>query len=259
MPELKATILGSGTSQGVPVIACECEVCRSTDPKDNRSRTSLLVESETTTVVIDTGPDFRQQMLRERVKNLDAIVFTHEHKDHVAGMDDVRAFNFKKGGKAIPIYASERVEEALKREYAYIFSKDKYPGTPEIDLIPIDKENFTVGDLLWQPVEVMHYKLPVKGFRIGKLAYITDANYIPENEIKKLQGIDTLIINALRHQPHLSHFNLQEAVDMVDRLQPAQAFFTHISHLMGKHKKITSQLPDHINLAYDGLQIESTY
>ena|SRR5690554_4156544 len=252
---MQLTILGSGTSQGVPVIACECEVCQSKDIKDNRSRTSLLVETEGKTIVIDTGPDFRMQMLNEKVKNLDAVVFTHEHKDHVAGMDDVRAFNFKKEGGEMDVFATKRVQKALHREYAYIFSGESYPGIPKVKLHTIATENFNVKGIDFTPIDVLHYNMPVKGFRIKNAAYITDANYISEEEKSKLKNLDVLIINALRKEKHLSHFNLAEALELIKELKPKRSYLTHISHLMGKHAMVAKELPAGVSLAYDGLKI----
>lgn len=211
---VKITFLGTGTSQGVPLIACTCEVCRSTDSRDKRLRSSILIETAHTRLVIDSGPDFRQQLLREQIKKLDAVVFTHEHKDHIAGLDEVKAFNFLNKMR-MPVYATERVQTALKREFAYIFSEEKYPGIPEVDLYTFDNEVFTVGDVVLEPVNVLHYKLPVKGFRVGDFAYITDANFIAETEKEKLKGLNVLVLNALRNEPHISHFTLQEALAMI--------------------------------------------
>lgn len=253
---MKATVLGSGTSQGVPVIACECEVCQSNNPHDTRTRTSLLLKSDTTSVVIDTGPDFREQMLREKVMDLDAVVFTHEHKDHVAGLDDIRAYNFKRGGKPMNVYATPQVQEALKREFAYVFADIKYPGVPRIELNDLDPDRFQIGDIQFQTIEVMHYKLPVKAFRVNDFAYVTDANYISESEKAKLQNLDTLILTALRKEKHISHFNLEEALALVEELKPKQTYLTHISHLLGKEEDINKELPANVRLAYDGLELK---
>jgi phosphoribosyl 1,2-cyclic phosphate phosphodiesterase len=251
---LKVTFLGSGTSQGIPLIGCNCAVCTSADPMDKRLRSSILVESASTRVVIDSGPDFRQQLLREKVRKLDAVIFTHEHKDHIAGLDEVRAFNFI-SGRHMPVYATQRVQVALKREFAYIFSDEKYPGIPEIDLYAFADERFTVGDLNFQPLNVLHYKLPVKGFRINDFAYITDANFIPEHEKEKLRNLKVLVLNALRRESHISHFTLNEAVELVKELRPQKAYFTHISHQLGLHREVNSELPTGIELASDGLQL----
>ncbi len=250
---MKITVLGSGTSQGVPVIGCDCDVCQSTDEKDYRRRCSILLENNSSTIVIDTGPDFREQMLRANVKKLDAVVITHEHKDHVAGLDDVRAFNFMNNGKEMEVFATERVQTALKREFEYVFAINKYPGVPKIHLNNIGEESFNAGGFLLQPIDVMHYKLPVKCFRIGDFAYVTDANYISESEMQKLNGVKYLIINALRKEKHISHFNLEEALELIKEVSPEQAYLTHISHLMGKHEETEKELPTNVNIAYDGL------
>ncbi|MCW3077182.1 MAG: fold metallo-hydrolase [Bacteroidetes bacterium] len=251
---LKVTFLGTGTSQGVPVIACDCEVCTSKDVRDNRLRTSVLIESSTTTVVIDSGPDFRQQLLREKLKHLHAVVFTHEHKDHIAGLDEVRAFNYF--DKVImPVYASVRVQEAIRREFAYIFSEDKYPGIPEIKLITIDNDPFYIGDLFFEPINVLHYKLPVKGFKIQGFGYVTDANFISEEEKNKLKNLDVLVLNTLRREPHISHFTIDQAIELVKELKPKKAYFTHIAHQLGLHKEVSKELPSNVELAFDGLQL----
>lgn len=252
---MKVTFLGTGTSQGVPIIACECEVCRSQNPKDNRLRTSILIESNEAKVVIDSGPDFRQQMLREKVKSLDAVIFTHEHKDHLAGLDEVRAFNYITKAK-MPIFATERVQEALKREFAYIFAEEKYPGIPEIEVITITDDKFSVKDIELTPIDVIHYRLPVKAFRIKDFTYITDANYISEEEKEKIKGSKIIIINALRREEHVSHFTFQQAIDLMHELKPEKAYFTHISHQLGLHNEVSKELPEFIELAYDGLKIE---
>jgi phosphoribosyl 1,2-cyclic phosphate phosphodiesterase len=251
---IKVTFLGTGTSQGVPMIACGCRVCTSNDPRDKRLRSSVLVETAKTRIVIDSGPDFRQQLLREKTRKLDAVVFTHEHKDHIAGLDEVKAFNFFNKMR-MPVYATSRVQQALKREFAYIFSDEKYPGIPEIDLFEFDNEVFNVGDLILQPINVLHYKLPVKGFRIHDFAYITDANFIAETEKEKLKDLNVLVINALRREPHISHFTFEEAIALVKELQPRKAYFTHLSHQLGLHAELTHELPENIELAVDGLQL----
>lgn len=252
---MKVTFLGTGTSQGVPVIACECKTCLSTDPRDKRLRTSILVETEKTVVVIDTGPDFRQQMLRERVGKLDAVLFTHEHRDHIAGLDDIRAYNFRQQ-KAMEIFTEERVLSALKYEYPYIFSEKKYPGAPEVNINLIDEQEFSVGEMNIIPVRVMHYRLPVLGFRIGDMAYITDANYISETEKEKLFGVKYFIINALRREKHVSHFNLEEALEIIKEISPRKAFLTHLSHQMGYQKDLERELPPNVIPAYDGLSFQ---
>jgi phosphoribosyl 1,2-cyclic phosphate phosphodiesterase len=251
---IKVTFLGTGTSQGIPLIGCKCPVCTSTNAKDKRLRTSILIESDKTRVVIDTGPDFRQQLLREKTNKLDAVIFTHEHKDHIAGLDDVRAFNYINRMK-MPVYATERVQKALHREYAYIFSEEKYPGIPEIELHGIGEEPFYVGDLLIEPVDVLHYKLPVKAFKVNKFAYVTDANFISEEEKNKLKDLDVLVLNALRREPHVSHFTFSEAQELVKELKPKKAYFVHMAHQLGLHNDVNAELPPNIELAFDGLQI----
>jgi phosphoribosyl 1,2-cyclic phosphate phosphodiesterase len=251
---IEVTFLGTGTSQGVPVIACDCTVCQSHDPKDKRLRSSVLVKAHGKNICIDAGPDFRQQMLRHGVTHLDAIVFTHEHKDHIAGLDDVRAFNYQTQ-RPMDIYATESVQLALKREFHYAFAEKKYPGVPQFNLRTIDKNPFEIGSLPLIPIEVMHYRMPVLGYRIGDFAYITDANYVSEEEIQKLQGVKVLVANALRKQKHISHFTLAEAIDFSTKIKPETTYLTHISHLMGKHDDVSQELPENVFLAYDGLMI----
>ena len=256
---MKITILGSGTSQGIPVIACGCEVCTSSDKRDDRLRCSVLIEHEGQNYVIDAGPDFRQQMLREKVKTLKAVLFTHEHKDHVAGLDDVRAFNFIED-RDMEIYCTPQVEEALKREYSYAFAEHKYPGIPQLNINIIGSHPFSLeNDLVVQPIEVMHYKMPVLGFRFGDFAYITDAKTVDDSELEKLSGVKILIVNALRKEPHLSHFNQDEALEFIAKVNPGQAYLTHISHLFGKHEDIESGLPPNVGVAYDGQKFEIDY
>jgi phosphoribosyl 1,2-cyclic phosphate phosphodiesterase len=249
------TFLGTGTSQGVPVIACECAVCRSADHKDKRLRSSVMIETGGKRLVIDTGPDFRYQMLRENVRQLDAVLFTHEHKDHVAGLDDIRAFNFKQQS-AIPVYASRQVIDALKREFSYVFSDQAYPGIPQIHIHEITNEPFTILDsILIQPVRVMHFRLPVMGFRIGDFSYITDAKTVDPVEVDKLRGTKVLVINALQREKHISHFTLEEAIDFAKLIGAESTYFTHISHRLGSHSLVEDELPPGIQLAYDGLTI----
>lgn len=252
---MEITFLGTGTSQGVPVIACNCEVCQSTDLKDKRLRTSILISINDKNIVVDTGPDFRQQMLRENVQHLDAIFFTHEHKDHVAGLDDIRAFNYQTK-QDMPIYATEQVQIGLKKEFHYIFSDFQYPGIPKVDLHTIkDNQPFKLFNKTVIPIEVKHYKLPVTAYRIDNFTYITDANFISDAEKEKIKGTEVLVINALRKEKHISHFTLDEALELIEEIKPKKAFLTHISHLLGKHNDISLELPENVFLAYDGLKI----
>ena len=251
---MKITFLGTGTSQGVPVIACDCDVCRSVDYRDQRLRSSVLVELENVNIVIDTGPDFRQQMLRERTNRVDAVLFTHEHKDHTAGMDDIRSFNFKHN-MDMPIYARHQVIEQLKREFSYIFTETKYPGTPRITPETIDSQPFEIQGNTITPIEVLHYKLPVFGYRIGDFTYVTDANQISENELEKIKGSKVLVLNALQKKPHLSHFTLDEAIDLAVKIGADRTYFTHISHHLGRHQEVSDELPEGIELAWDGLKV----
>ena len=249
------TVLGTGTSQGVPVIACDCHVCSSKDPKDNRTRAAVMFSVNNENHVIDAGPDFRHQMLREKVTTLKSVIFTHEHKDHVAGLDDVRAFNFREK-RHVNVYANEQVQIALRKEYHYIFAKKTYPGSPKINLESIDYETFEIDpEIELTPIEVMHYKLPVLGFRIGDLTYITDAKTIADKEKEKIKGSKTLIVNALRKEPHMSHFNLEEALEFIKEISPEKAYLTHISHLFDTQNNIEAQLPEGVFAAYDGLKI----
>ena len=252
---MKVTFLGTGTSQGIPVIACSCPVCTSSDARDQRLRSSILIESKGKAIVIDSGPDFRYQMLRAGVQHLDAVVFTHEHKDHIAGLDDIRAFNYKQG-EAINIYAHKRVQDALKREFHYVFTHDKYPGVPELDLFEIGHHPFHVAGIEFMPIEVMHFKLPVLGFRIGDFTYITDAKTVSEPEREKIKGTKVLVINALQKEKHISHFTLEEALEFAADMGADQTYFTHISHRLGTHQEISALLPPAVALAYDGLVLE---
>jgi phosphoribosyl 1,2-cyclic phosphate phosphodiesterase len=249
---VKITFLGTGTSQGVPVIACDCYTCQSDDEHDKRLRTSLLLEIDDQIIVFDAGPDFRQQMLREKVTRLDAIILTHEHKDHIAGMDDVRAFNYKTQD-AIDIYAEERVQKEVRKEFSYVFAEYQYPGIPKMRLNNIPPYPFHVKGIEVIPIRLFHYRLPIYGFRIGDFAYITDANYIPEESKEKLFGVKYLVINALRKEKHISHFSLMEAIEHIKQISPKRAFLTHISHQMGRSAEVTGELPPGILLAWDGM------
>ncbi len=252
---MRITFLGTGTSQGVPMIACNCAVCTSNDPHDKHLRSSILIEENGKNVVIDSGPDFRYQMLRAQVKHLEAVVFTHEHKDHIAGLDDIRAFNYFQNS-AIDVYASLRVQEALKREFFYIFSDYQYPGIPQINLKTIGLEPFTAAGIPFIPIEVMHYKLPVLGFRIHDFTYITDAKTVSAAETEKIKGSRILVLNGLQKENHISHFTFAEAIAFAEKIGAEMTYFTHISHRLGKYQDISAELPANIQLAYDGLQLE---
>lgn len=251
---MKVTFLGTGTSHGVPVICCPCPVCISDDTKDQRLRTSVHLEINGKSIIIDTGPDFRQQVLTNSITQLDTVIFTHEHKDHTGGLDDIRGFNLFKS-TPIPIYATEVVLERLRREFAYIFAEDDYPGTPQISVHAIDNQPFNVLGTTFIPIEVQHYTSTVFGFRIENFTYITDAKKITELEKKKIKGTEVLVVNALNHTLNVAHFTLQEALSLVAEIKPRQAYFTHISHELGLHQEISRQLPKRVSLAYDGLVI----
>ncbi len=252
---MKITFLGTGTSQGVPVIGCSCEVCTSLDFRDKRLRSSVQIEISQRSFVIDTGPDFRQQMLRERVRRIDAILFTHAHRDHTAGLDDVRAYNFMQQ-MDMPVYGRQEVLDQLRIEYAYAFNKESYPGIPRLLLNLIDTKPFSIDGVNIIPLEVLHLKMSVLGFRFGNFSYITDANFIPDETIEKLKGTEILVLNALQRNPHISHFNLEEALAMVDRIKPGKTYFTHISHNLGLHADVSKELPSDVMLSYDGLTLE---
>ena len=249
---LKLTFLGTGTSQGVPMIGCDCKVCRSEDSRDRRLRSAVMVEDGTTRVVIDSGPDFRYQMLREGVKAIDAILLTHQHTDHIIGLDDVRAFNYF-CKKRIEVYATEAVQEVVRKNFDYAFSEKPYPGAPQITLHTIDQEPFKVGTLDIVPIRGKHFTLPVTGYRIGGIAYLTDFNHISDEELAKLEGVEVLIINALRHTRHISHFSLPEAEEIARRVGAPKTYFTHISHQLGLHAEEEPLLPEGMSLAYDTL------
>ncbi len=251
---MKITFLGTGTSQGVPVIGCECEVCRSLDYRDKRLRVSVYLEIGGTSLVIDTGPDFRQQMLRERISTLDAVLLTHSHKDHIAGLDDVRAFNFLQE-RSMPIYGTAKTLDQVKKEFYYAFETQKYPGTPILNLLELNEGEFEINGIKILPLPVQHLLMPVLGFRIGDFSYITDANLIPDETIEKLKGTKVLVLNALQKEKHISHFNLQEAIVQAARIGAEQTYFTHISHKMGLHQVVNKELPESIALAHDGLTV----
>jgi phosphoribosyl 1,2-cyclic phosphate phosphodiesterase len=252
---VKVTFLGSGTSQGVPVIGCDCEVCVSLDYRDKRLRSSVHIEVAGKSFVIDTGPDFRQQMLREGIKRLDAVLFTHSHKDHIAGLDDVRAYNYIQM-KSMPVYGTTALHDHLKTEFYYAFSNERYPGIPQLNLIEITEHSFDVEGVTITPLPVIHLKMPVLGFRIGNFSYITDANFIPEETFEKLKGTEVLVLNALQKEKHVSHFNLDEAIAIAKKINSHRTYFTHISHKLGTHKKVEKEFPESIALGFDGLTIE---
>ena len=252
---MKITFLGTGTSQGVPVVACNCEVCIHGTARDNRLRSSILVEAKGQTVVIDAGPDFRQQLLREQVKKLDAVLITHRHKDHIAGLDDVRSFNWFTG-KAMPVYATKKDQMRIIEEFSYAFSETSYPGVPRYDLINLTEEPFFIGDLKFQALEVLHMKMEIMGFRVGDFAYLTDTNYIPGEIMARIADCKVIVVSALRHEKHISHYTLEEAVKVLEFLRPEQAYLTHLSHLMGFHDEVQKTLPEFIKIAWDGLVIE---
>ena len=260
----KITFLGTGTSQGIPMIGCSCHVCKSADPRDNRLRTSALVEVDCFRILIDCGPDFRQQMLRSGVTDLDAVLLTHQHKDHTGGLDDIRAFNYFRKS-AFPIYAEPLVQESLKMEYSYAFAEHKYPGVPDYELHTIGEEPFTIAKVLPDgttasleitPIRVYHYRLPILGFRFGKMAYITDGSSIPESEMGKLDGLDLLIINTVRKEKHISHFSLPEALEIIEKAGAPRNCLTHLSHQIGSHAELEASLPPYVKPAYDGMSLD---
>ncbi len=252
----KLTFLGTGTSQGVPTIACHCEVCSSKNSKDKRLRSSALVEYNGRVIVIDAGPDFRQQMLREQVDYIDEVLLTHEHKDHIGGLDDLRSYNYVLE-RDIDIYALERVNKVVMKDFDYAFGQHRYPGVPSFKLHNIDGNAFEIEGTEIIPIKGKHYKLDLLGFRLGDLAYITDFNHIEDEEIDKLKGVDILVINALRQQEHMSHFTLAQAIEVSEKVAPRQTYITHISHMMGLHDQVSESLPENIFLGYDGLKIET--
>jgi phosphoribosyl 1,2-cyclic phosphate phosphodiesterase len=255
MSQVHVRFLGTGTSQGIPMIACSCEVCRSIDPCDQRLRVSMHIETEGKSFIIDTGPDFRQQILRAGIQRVDAVLYTHEHKDHTAGMDDIRGFNYAQKS-SIPLYAQAPVIEQLKREFAYAFAEDKYPGVPEIEVHEIENRPFTIAGVSIIPILVKHYYLDVLGFRFGDFTYITDANFISDEELDKVRGSKVIVINALRKTTHISHFTLDEALEVIEKIKPEKAYITHISHMMGLHAEVEKELPAHVHLAFDGLTLQ---
>ncbi len=254
MLELKLTFLGTGTSQGVPIIGCKCLVCQSSNFKDKRLRSSVFIEVDGVNIVIDTGPDFRQQMLRESIDKMDAVLFTHEHKDHMAGFDDIRAFNYIQQ-KAMDVYADRFVKLALQRDFYYAFEENKYPGVPNVNLHLIKNDKFKINDVEIIPVQGLHYMLPVFGFRIKDCTYLTDVNYVTTEEKEKIKGSKVLIVNALRKSDHISHFSLRQAISFGEEIGAKSVYFTHMSHQIGLHNEVENELPHNMHLAYDGLQI----
>lgn len=257
MGNLRIVFLGTGTSQGIPLIGCHCEVCSSKDNKDKRLRASCLIKSkEGTTLAIDSGPDFRQQMLTHNVDRLDAVLVTHSHRDHISGLDDVRSYNYLQA-KAMPVFGNKIALDEIKNMFYYAFTESKYPGLPIFKLSTVDKnKSFNINELEITPIEVLHYKLPVLGYRIRNFAYITDAKTITKKERAKLKGVEFLVVNALRKEDHFSHFSLDEALELIKEVNPKQAYLTHISHYLGLHKEVDKELPSNVSLAYDGLTIE---
>lgn len=252
---LHITFLGTGTSSGVPMVGCTCEVCTSTNTKDKRLRSSIMVRSETTTIIVDATPDFRQQMLHEKVMGIDALLITHPHKDHIGGLDDTRAYQYFQQ-RPTKVYGNKLSLNGVKHELPYAFNGQKYPGTPEIELHEIGLEPFMIGDIYIQPIEVWHFRLAVYGFRFSDFTYITDANKIEDTELDKIRGSKTLVLNALRHEPHLSHYTLKEAIEVSEMVKPQQTYFTHISHQLGKHEDVNKILPANMELAWDGMRLK---
>lgn len=253
--KIKLTFLGTGTSIGVPVIACNCPVCKSSNPRDKRFRTSAMITVNGQNIVIDCGPDFRFQMLKQNVDDINAVLFTHEHRDHIAGLDDIRAFNYVLN-KTIPIYGTPQVMEAIHIEFPYIFSESRYFGAPQLSVHEIGNIKFRIGDVEILPIQILHDKLPVMGYRFGDLTYITDASFIDDKEKKKLMGSKVLVVNALRNSKHISHFSLPEALALIEEVKPEKAYLTHISHFLGLYDEVEAKLPENVHLAYDNLIVE---
>jgi phosphoribosyl 1,2-cyclic phosphate phosphodiesterase len=252
---VKITFLGTGTSQGVPVVACQCPVCLSDNPKDKRLRASVMIETESLRLVVDAGPDFRQQMLKHQVHHLSGILLTHEHVDHIFGLDDIRAFNWVQK-QSTDIYAEERVQIAIRRIFDYVFASSRYPGIPQMHLHQIENKPFMIENLEIIPIRGFHYKLPVFGFRFDRIAYVTDVNRLEDEEVEKLRGLDILVLNALRKESHISHYNLSQALELISEVKPGKAYLTHLSHQMGFYDEVQEELPENVFLAYDGLEIE---
>ncbi len=253
---MKVTFLGTGTSGGIPVLTCGCEICNSLDYRDKRLRVSVWIEVENKNFVIDTGPDFRQQALRERIPSIDGVIYTHEHKDHTAGLDDIRPYNYLHGIRHLDLYGHPRVLNQLKREFAYAFEEQKYPGVPLLNMQEIGNEVFMIENVLFTPIEVLHHRLPVLGFRVKDFTYITDVNFISEQELEKVYGTKVLVLGALQRNKHISHYTLDEAIEVAQKVNAEMTYLTHISHKMGLHSEVEKELPPNIRLAYDGLKIK---
>lgn len=251
---MKITLLGTGTSQGVPVVGCHCATCQSQDPRDKRLRTAAFVEAGDVRLLLDAGPDLRQQLLRQEITRVDAVLVTHEHKDHIGGLDDLRPIYFRQEAP-IPVYGLQRVLKVVRKDYDYAFKANPYPGAPGFQLIAVRDEPFSIKGVEILPIHVRHLTLPILGYRIGKLAYITDASFIAESELRKLEGLDLLVINALRIKEHYSHFNLEQALTVIQRLQPRRAVLTHISDKMGPYVEVAPLLPDNVKLGEDGMEL----
>jgi len=252
---MEVTFLGTGTSGGVPLIGCQCRVCKSTDPRDKRLRTSILIRKDDLTISIDCGPDFRQQMLREDVRYLDAVLMTHQHKDHTGGIDDIRSFNFL-SRKAVDFYCDHLTELGIKEQYAYAFANTEYPYLPKMNFIRINDSPFNIGALHVVPIEVMHATMPVKAYHFGDFTFVTDAKTIAKEERDKIRGTKILVINALRPEPHYSHLSIDEAIEIIDDIKPEQAYLIHMSHQFGLHAEVEKTLPANIKVAFDGLKIK---
>lgn len=254
---MKIILTGTGTSQGVPIIGCDCKVCRSKNPRDKRLRTAALITQGNTYLAIDAGPDFRQQMLSSKTKRLDGVLLTHAHNDHIIGLDDVRPFNFRQK-ENMKIFATTEVQAQVKSRFAYVFEKNPYPGAPRLELVPISKSNsFSVAGIEVVPIEAMHGRLPVLGFRFGEITYLTDVKTIEEKELNKAKNSKILILSALQKKEHHSHLNLEQALELIKKLNPAKAYLTHIGHGMGLHDVVSKELPQNVEIAYDGLEVEA--